>query len=118
MELLINMLIIVLFSIAAVHFLKAPAKRSKFIKFMVWDATINNAPSRNFEIWVRGTGSWYPKLHLGADFKEFGPFPVGETQQLFIYPTGREGSEIELSFTPNREMFSGSDRDAIMQFKR
>ena len=63
------------------------------------------------ELWVRGFGSWYPDVGFGSDVNTLGSFPVGEEDELFIYPDGRDGSEIRLVFRMTGDMISGSDRD-------
>ena len=83
------------------------------VKLIVWDDTESNAAD-NLEIWVKGTGSWYPDLDFGGDTKVTEPFPVYEPQELFIYPDGRDGIEIKVIFTTTKDMISGSDRDALI----
>lgn len=83
------------------------------IKLNVWNET-QTKPATDLELWVKGTGSWYPDLEFGADSKTVGPFPIDEPQELFIYPDGRGGPEIKIEFTLTSEMLSGSDRDAMI----
>ncbi len=42
-----------------------------------------------------------------------GSFPIDELQEFFIYPDGREGTEIKVHFMMKADMISGSDRDTI-----
>ena len=68
----------------------------------------NGKQDNRIEFWVRGLGSWYPDLHSGGDVNTLGSFPVGEQQELFIYPDGRDGKEIRVLFRMTKEMNSGS----------
>jgi hypothetical protein len=84
-------------------------------KIQVWDDTVSNPPGQRAEVWVRGMGSWFPDLEFGADVKSgVGPFPVGSTQEVFVYPDGRDGAEVKVSVVVGSNLISDSDRDAII----
>ncbi len=76
----------------------------------MWDDTVER-PAENIEVWVRGYGSWYPDITFGSDVNTLGAFPVGELrdQDFFIYPDGRDGTEIRVEFEMTADMISGSD---------
>lgn len=75
----------------------------------VSDLTERRSP--DVEIWVRGHGSWYPDLEFGGDVTHLGSFPVGEPDEFFVYPDGRDGKEVGVPFEMKADMISGSDRD-------
>ncbi len=80
------------------------------LEVALWDDSIER-PAENIEVWVRGYGSWYPDLSFGIDVNTLGAFPVGELQEqdFFIYPDGRDGTEIRVEFQMTADMISGSD---------
>ena len=69
----------------------------------------------DLEIWVRGTGSWYPNADFGDTKDDFGPFPVGESIEgdFFVYPFGRDGIEIPVTLELSQDHISESDRDMV-----
>lgn len=62
------------------------------------------------EVWVRGAGSWYPDLTFGSDRRSTAPFPIGQPNDFFVYPDGRDGAEIQVTFVMTEEMISGAAR--------
>ena len=77
-----------------------------------WDTGTSGLP--DVEVWVRGTGSWFPDTSFGSDtIEDAGPFPVGEVTEFAIYPDGRDGTEIMVEVLPDEDMIGGSPRDAI-----
>ena len=85
------------------------------LRVSVFDDSVDR-PLENFEVWVRGYGSWYPDLTFGGDVNTLGAFPVGELQEqnFFIYPDGRDGTEIRVEFEMTADMISGSVRDTVI----
>ncbi len=89
-----------------------PASALVLLDVFVSDDTTSNPPGTRMEIWVRGYGSWFPNLRFGGERTQLGKFPVGETHErdFYIYPDGRDGTEIRVPFTMKAEMISGSDK--------
>ncbi len=58
-------------------------------------------------------GSWYPDLAFRGDLRTLKDIVVGEEETLFIYPDGRNGKEMEVTFTANEDMIDDSVRDMI-----
>ena len=85
------------------------------LRVSVFDDSVDR-PLENFEVWVRGYGLWYPDLSFGGDVNTLGAFPVGELQEqnFFIYPDGRDGTEIRVEFEMTADMISGSVRDTVI----
>ena len=94
----------------------AKAEANLSLKLVVWDDTTYR-PATNLEIWTKGLGSYFPDLTYGGDDTVVGPYPVGGSFDLFIYPDGRPestgGKEIKVTIITNNKMISESDRDAI-----
>lgn len=70
----------------------------------------------SFEVWVRGSGSWYPDLSFAGDLLEsVGPFGVGSeiAGDIFAYPFGREGAEVPITIFLNENHISDSTRDSL-----
>lgn len=77
-----------------------------------WESGTSGLP--DLEVWVRGTGSWFPDTSFGGDtLEDAGPFPVGEETEFAIYPDGRDGTEIMVEVLVDEDMIAGSPRDAI-----
>lgn len=86
---------------------------TRLLEIAVSDSTDRNLPADDMEIWVRGFGSWYPDLQFGGDGPQAtAEFPAGElrTSDFYVYPDGREGSEILVEFRMMDDMISGSDQ--------
>ncbi|MBC8388965.1 MAG: hypothetical protein ISS14_04840 [Actinobacteria bacterium] len=85
------------------------------LKIIVWNDTVENEP--NLEIWIKGTGSWYPdkeSMGFGGDFFiPVEPFSNEGINEIYIYPDGRTGNEIIVEIIINDEMTPESDRDTI-----
>ncbi len=88
-----------------------PAATEILLEITVTDDTVRLPPGPDTEIWIRGSGSWFPDLRFGGDLKGFARFPVGEEHAFFIYPDGRDGREIRVPFQMTAGMISGSVRD-------
>ena len=85
------------------------------LKITVWNLTEKNEP--DLEIWIKGTGSWYPdkeSIEFGGDFFiPSEPFSSGKVNEIYIYPDSRTGTEIMIEIIVTDEMISESDRDTI-----
>jgi hypothetical protein len=88
--------------------------RPMFLRVAIFDDTASGAPAE-LEVWIRGTGSWYPDLRFGGDVLEkAGPFAGGRTEaDLVIYPTGRSGTEISVPIEITSELIETSVRDMV-----
>ena len=70
----------------------------------------------DFELWVRGNGSWFPKLEFGGDVLDSaGPFPAQALLDgnFFIYPFGRDGIEVSVPLYLSSEHIPDSIRDML-----
>lgn len=77
-----------------------------------WEEGTSGVP--DMEVWIRGTGSWFPDTSFGSDvLEEAGPFPVGEETEFFVYPTGREEPELAVRTLVTEEVIAASVRDMI-----
>ena len=77
-----------------------------------WESGSSGLP--NLEVWVPGTGSWFPDTSFGGDVSEAaGPFRVGETTEIFIYPDGRDDPEFAVEVLVDADIIAGSVRDMI-----
>ncbi len=65
-----------------------------------------------FEVWIRGTGSWFYSTR-GSLIEEAGPFPVAEPASFFIYPQGRDSTEIEVDVLLPLDVIPGSPQHMI-----
>ncbi len=85
------------------------------LKIIIWNETEENEP--NLEVWIKGTGSWYPdkeSMGFGGDFFiPVEPFSSEKVNEIYIYPDGRTGNEIMVEIIVTDEMISESDRDTI-----
>ena len=80
------------------------------LRMVVWDDSSNGA-AEDFEVWIQGTGSWFPaQTEL---LEEAGPFPVGSESTFFIYPEGRDGVEIEVMLEVPSDVIEGSVKDMV-----
>lgn len=82
------------------------------LKLAVYDDT-ESSPADEVELWTKGLGSWYPDLTFGGDVTTIGPYEVGSSHELFVYPDGRGGVEIKVVLTLTDDMMSRSDRDMV-----
>lgn len=80
------------------------------LRMAVRDETSNGVPE-DFEVWIRGTGSWF--FAQDTLEEDAGPFPVGEPTSFFVYPQGRDSTEIEVNVLVSDEVTSKSVRDMI-----
>jgi hypothetical protein len=81
------------------------------LRVALTDYTENNKP--NPEVWIEGTGSWYPDIEFGGDvFIPDEPFS-NDNNKIYIYPDGREGNEIIVEVVVSDEMISESVKDTI-----
>jgi len=93
------------------------SKSEGYFKISVMNYDDSSFPE--FEIWIRGQGSWVPDLTYGGDdLSNVGPFPLGETQEsgLFVYPYGRNGTELSIPFTLPLGYISNSDRGMLLVY--
>jgi hypothetical protein len=89
-----------------------PVATTLELKLAAMDYTENKPPG-DTELWMKGLGSWYPDLTWGGDDTIIGPYGVGTTQELFVYPDGRGGVEIKVILRLTDDMISRSDRDIV-----
>lgn len=85
------------------------------LRVAVWDETENNPPGERAEVWIEGTGSWYPDLEFGGEtLEDAGPFERYSEGEIYIYPDGRDnGAEILATVGFDEEFISSSPRDAV-----
>lgn len=85
------------------------------LKIAVWNDTEKNEP--DLEIWIKGTGSWYPdkeSMVYGGDFFiPVEPFSNEGINKIYIYPDGRTGNEIMVEIIVTDEMIPESVKDTI-----
>jgi hypothetical protein len=87
----------------------APARQTVVLDIAVFDDSVDRPLADDFEVWVRGSGSWYPDVEFGADSRTFGEYQVGEADEFYIYPDGRDATEVRVEFTMQPDMIAGSD---------
>ena len=75
------------------------------LRMAIVDETSAGIPEE-FEVWVRGSGSWFHAQD--SLLEQAGPFPVGEPTSFFIYPRGREGAEIEVTLELPQDVIPAS----------
>lgn len=80
------------------------------LRMAIWDETTSGLHPR-FEVWIRGTGSWFAAQDLLLE--DGGPFPTGEPTSFFIYPEGRDTPEIEVQLVVPPTVSPGSVRDLV-----
>jgi len=82
------------------------------VRVTVWVDSKSKLPSDG-EIWFKGHGSlWITSRDLA---KILGKRPPGQTENLYIYPDGRDGKEIVVPITMTADMCpQGCPRDSIM----
>lgn len=81
------------------------------LKVAVYDDTQKN--KADLEIWIEGTGSWYPNLGFGADYLiPTEPFSE-DINKIYIYPDGRGGNQVVLDIIITDKMTPVSDMDTI-----
>ena len=70
----------------------------------------------DFEVWIRGSGSWYPDLEAGESLETVGPFEVGAEIEgsFYVYPFGRDGVELPVTIKLEENHISDSPRDLVM----
>ncbi|QLG27408.1 hypothetical protein HUG10_07535 [Halorarum halophilum] len=85
------------------------------LRIAAWDETENTPPGEQAEVWIKGTGSWFPDFEFGGDLLEdAGPFVRNSDGELFIYPDGREaGTEIVATVYFDENFISNSPRDMV-----
>ncbi|MBE0418068.1 MAG: hypothetical protein IBX63_09915 [Coriobacteriia bacterium] len=82
------------------------------LRVVVFDDTERSSNS-NLEVWTKGLGSWYPNMEYGGDNTAIGPYARGSEVRVFVYPDGRDGTEMSFTLTITDEMISESDRDMV-----
>jgi len=80
------------------------------LRMGIIDETTDGIPER-FEVWIRGTGSWF--YAQGFLQEAAGPFPTGKASSFFIYPEGRDTPEIEVELVVPPTVIPGSPRDLV-----
>jgi hypothetical protein len=80
------------------------------LRMAITDLTTSGL-SPNFEVWVRGTGSWFAAQDLLLE--SAGPFTTDQQTSFFIYPEGRDTPELEVELLVPRTVIPGSVRDLI-----
>ena len=77
--------------------LSKPIPKMVSLRIAVFNDT-KSTPHRT-EVWVRGSGSWYPNLEFGSDVRVFEGFEVGSSTSgsIVFYPLGRDEPEIPVS---------------------
>lgn len=90
----------------------APAGGPVSLKLAVWDETESSA-NDSIEVWTKGLGSWYPDLQFGGDNTVIGPYQHGDEVEVYVYPDGRDATEVKFTITITDEMISESDRDMV-----
>jgi len=116
---LISVLVIIfvfgLFTSCKTEEIKAEEIIEVSLKIAIWNDTEKNEP--NLEVWIKGTGSWYPdkeSMEFGGDFFiPVEPFSSEKVNEIYIYPDGRKGNEIMVEIFVTDEMTPNSDRDTI-----
>ena len=81
------------------------------LRMGIRDETSGGLPER-FEVWIRGTGSWFASQDTLLE--QGGPFKVGESVTFFIYPEGRDTPEIEVELILPANVIPGSARDLVV----
>ncbi len=83
------------------------------LRLAVYDDTVK---SRNdlLEVWTKGLGSWYPDLEFGGDNTTIGPYKRNSAVDVYVYPGGRNSTEIRFTLTITADMISASDRDMVI----
>lgn len=87
------------------------------VRVGVFDDTEKNPLHDKAEIWLRGHGSWWikPEAEFGGTTKTLGRRKVGQEDNIYIYPDGRDGREVAVPFLMTSEMNpGGSVRDSII----
>jgi len=90
--------------------------RGTMLRVGVYDDTKTNKLPSKVEIWFKGYGSWFlkPEINTGAAVKKIGRRKIGIRDQLYIYPDGRSGVEIEVPVLMTNDMNpEGSVRDML-----
>jgi hypothetical protein len=83
-----------------------------YVRVMWWNDTKARAAKDVIVTW--GTdGSWSPDPALPSQATDIGPFPVGKTLSLTVYPDGKTGTKDVVPFTITPVMKSGTERDGI-----
>jgi hypothetical protein len=80
------------------------------LRMAITDETTGGLPER-FEVWIRGTGSWFAAQDMLLEAA--GPFVTGEPTTFFIYPEGRDTPEIEVELIVPKTVIPGSVRDLV-----
>ena len=85
------------------------------VRVSVFDDTTSRPPGPRTEAWLRGFGSWFVDMRFGGDVNVLGRKPIDVDQELFVYPDGRDGTEIRIPFRMTRDICpDGCARDTIM----
>lgn len=83
-----------------------------YITVSWWDDTEEHSAKNGVVTWGE-SGSWSPDVARRSQTARIGPFPVGRTSKLTVYPDGRaHGADVVL-LAIKSSMVSGSERDGI-----
>lgn len=96
----------------------SPSEESEFEEksFRLSVMNLDDDQYPDFEVWIRGSGAWFPDLAFGGDvFDSAGPFPSQAILEgdFFIYPFGRDGIEVPVALYLSSEHISDSVRDML-----
>lgn len=81
------------------------------VRVVVWDDTEKKPLPGKAEIWIRGLGSWWIAKE---DMKNVADREIGAIDTIYVYPDGRSGKELKVSFKMTAEMCpQGCARDLI-----
>lgn len=85
------------------------------LRLSVMDETEDNPPDERAEVWIRGTGSWYPSVEFGGEtLEDAGPFERYSEGEIYIYPDERDGGvEILATVYFDEDFISNSPRDSV-----
>lgn len=88
-----------------------PAGSSVYLKVFWWNDTERRRPEQTIVSWTGGT--WRPNPDKKSEVTTIGPFPVGQTLKLTVYPDGTDGTARVVTFVVRKTLISASARDAI-----
>lgn len=80
------------------------------LRMAIVDETTDGIP-KEFNVWVRGTGDWFYALETLIE--QAGPFPVEEPTSFYIYPQGRDSTEIEVDVLVPADVIPDSVKSMI-----
>ncbi|MDO8915858.1 MAG: hypothetical protein Q7W16_07240 [Coriobacteriia bacterium] len=87
-------------------------KDTFYVMVSWWDDT-EKRPAEDAVVTWGASGSWSPSGTTRAQAARFGPFPVGRTSKLTVYPDGKARRAGVVVLDIKSSMLSGSERDGI-----